>query len=179
MYDLNLQADQIIKETQQNISQYNANCFFSPWPKYNQRCVLKHSLYPSPNRRLNFTLAERNSYSGFFLITTEANKRINHLFNSAFTQFNLFKWVSHFSHAYYMLHPSNILYVAQCRIIIIIIIINITQSTWIKIQQMQQYAVNKYLHTVASVGFLFTLNYDARNRELEKAQSVFNFAVRH
>ena len=42
-------------------------------------------------------------------------------------------------------------------------------STWIKIQQMQQYAdicslqnckssfaVNKYLHTVASVGFLFT-----------------------
>jgi len=26
--------------------------------------------------------------------------------------------------------------------------------------------VNKYLHTVASVGFLFTLNYDARNHEL-------------
>jgi len=28
--------------------------------------------------------------------------------------------------------------------------------------------VNKYLHTVASVGFLFTLNYDARNHELKK-----------
>ena len=27
--------------------------------------------------------------------------------------------------------------------------------------------MNKYLHTVASVGFLFTLNYDARNRELK------------
>jgi len=27
--------------------------------------------------------------------------------------------------------------------------------------------VNKYLHTVASVGFLFTLNYDARNHELK------------
>jgi len=30
------------------------------------------------------------------------------------------------------------------------------------------FAVNKYLHTVASVGFLFTLNYDARNHELKK-----------
>jgi len=29
------------------------------------------------------------------------------------------------------------------------------------------FAVNKYLHTVASVGFLFTLNYDARNHELK------------
>jgi len=28
--------------------------------------------------------------------------------------------------------------------------------------------VNKYLHTVASVGFLFTLNYDARNHEFKK-----------
>ena len=27
------------------------------------------------------------------------------------------------------------------------------------------FAVNKYLHTVASVGFLLTLNYDARNHE--------------
>jgi len=27
--------------------------------------------------------------------------------------------------------------------------------------------VNKYLHTVASVGILFTLNYDARNHELK------------
>jgi len=27
--------------------------------------------------------------------------------------------------------------------------------------------VNKYLHTVASVGFLFKLNYDARNHELK------------
>ena len=27
--------------------------------------------------------------------------------------------------------------------------------------------MNKYLHTVASVGFLFTLNYDARNHELK------------
>jgi len=32
--------------------------------------------------------------------------------------------------------------------------------------------VNKYLHTVASVGFLFTLNYDARNHELKKKNSV-------
>ena len=30
--------------------------------------------------------------------------------------------------------------------------------------------MNKYLHTVASVGFLFTLNYDARNHELKKNQ---------
>ena len=30
------------------------------------------------------------------------------------------------------------------------------------------FAVNKYLHTVVSVGFLFTLNYDARNHELKK-----------
>jgi len=30
------------------------------------------------------------------------------------------------------------------------------------------FAVNKYLHTVASVGFLLTLNYDARNHELKK-----------
>jgi len=29
------------------------------------------------------------------------------------------------------------------------------------------FAVNKYLHAVASVGFLFTLNYDARNQELK------------
>jgi len=29
--------------------------------------------------------------------------------------------------------------------------------------------VNKYLHTVASVGFLFTLNYDARNHKLKRA----------
>jgi len=28
--------------------------------------------------------------------------------------------------------------------------------------------VNKYQHTVASVGFLFTLNYDAWNHELKK-----------
>ena len=28
-------------------------------------------------------------------------------------------------------------------------------------------AVNKYLHTVASVGFLFTLNFDARNHEIK------------
>ena len=27
--------------------------------------------------------------------------------------------------------------------------------------------MNKYLHTVASVGFLFTLNYDAQNHELK------------
>jgi len=30
------------------------------------------------------------------------------------------------------------------------------------------FAVNKYLHTVASFGFLLTLNYDARNHELKK-----------
>ena len=29
------------------------------------------------------------------------------------------------------------------------------------------FAVNKYLHTVASVGILFTLNYNARNHELK------------
>jgi len=29
-------------------------------------------------------------------------------------------------------------------------------------------AVNKYLHTVASVGFLFTFNYEARNHELKE-----------
>ena len=32
--------------------------------------------------------------------------------------------------------------------------------------------MNKYLHTVASVGFLFTLNYDARNHELKKKNVV-------
>ena len=30
------------------------------------------------------------------------------------------------------------------------------------------FAMNKYLHTVASVGFLFTFNYDAWNHELKK-----------
>ena len=33
--------------------------------------------------------------------------------------------------------------------------------------------MNKYLHTVASVGFLFTLNYDARNHELKKKVTTF------
>ena len=33
--------------------------------------------------------------------------------------------------------------------------------------------MNKYLHTVASVGFLFTLNYDARNHELTKCLKIF------
>jgi len=32
--------------------------------------------------------------------------------------------------------------------------------------------VNKYLRTVASVGFLFTLNYDARNHELKKKKWI-------
>jgi len=32
---------------------------------------------------------------------------------------------------------------------------------------LSSFAVNIYLHTVASVGFLFTLNYDARNHELK------------
>jgi len=30
------------------------------------------------------------------------------------------------------------------------------------------FAVDGYLHTVASVGFLFILNFDARNHELKK-----------
>ena len=34
--------------------------------------------------------------------------------------------------------------------------------------------MNKYLHTVASVGFLFTLNYDARNHELKKCVLIFS-----
>jgi len=34
--------------------------------------------------------------------------------------------------------------------------------------------VNKHLHTVASVGVLFTLNYDARNHEPEAAGTIFN-----
>ena len=37
------------------------------------------------------------------------------------------------------------------------------------IYSLQNYfAVNKYLHTVAFVGILFTFNYDARNHELKK-----------
>jgi len=36
------------------------------------------------------------------------------------------------------------------------------------------FAVNKYLHTVASVGFLFTLNYDARNHELKISKHCFS-----
>ena len=35
--------------------------------------------------------------------------------------------------------------------------------------------MNKYLHTVASVGFLFTLNYDARNHELKKKDKSLYF----
>ena len=35
-------------------------------------------------------------------------------------------------------------------------------------------AVNKYLHVVAPVGFLFTLNYDARNHELNYRQIEIN-----
>jgi len=34
--------------------------------------------------------------------------------------------------------------------------------------------VNKYLHTVASVGLSFTLNYDARNHELKIYVKIFN-----
>jgi len=34
------------------------------------------------------------------------------------------------------------------------------------------FAVNKYLHTVASVGFLFTLNYGARNHDIINILSV-------
>ena len=34
--------------------------------------------------------------------------------------------------------------------------------------------MNKYLHTVAFIGFfLFTLNYDARNHELKKINHVY------
>jgi len=36
------------------------------------------------------------------------------------------------------------------------------------LQNYSSFAVNKYLHTVASVGFLFTLNYDAQNHELKR-----------
>jgi len=39
------------------------------------------------------------------------------------------------------------------------------------------FAVNKYLHTVASVGFLFTLNYDARNHELKIYHYVIEIAI--
>ena len=35
--------------------------------------------------------------------------------------------------------------------------------------------MNKYLRTVASVGFLFTLNYDARNNELKKKKGFSSF----
>ena len=35
--------------------------------------------------------------------------------------------------------------------------------------------MNKYLHTVASVGFLFTLNYDAQNHELKIFANVVHF----
>ena len=38
------------------------------------------------------------------------------------------------------------------------------------------FAVNKYVHTVASVGFLFTLNYDARNHELKKGKNIITFS---
>ena len=34
--------------------------------------------------------------------------------------------------------------------------------------------MNKYVHTVASVGFLFTLNYDARNHELKIVLNYHN-----
>ena len=37
--------------------------------------------------------------------------------------------------------------------------------------------MNKYLHTVASVGFLFTLNYDARNHELKKIYIYNRFII--
>jgi len=39
------------------------------------------------------------------------------------------------------------------------------------------FAVNKYLHTVAFVGFLFTMNYDARNHELKKKYFPSNWAL--
>jgi len=44
---------------------------------------------------------------------------------------------------------------------------------------MSSFAVNKYLHTVASVGFLFTLNYDARNHELKKIDGFVIIVVLH
>jgi len=40
--------------------------------------------------------------------------------------------------------------------------------------------VNKYLNFVASVGFLFTLNYDAWNHELKKKRKeMVDFMVNH
>jgi len=39
------------------------------------------------------------------------------------------------------------------------------------------FAGNKYLHTVASVGFLFTLNYDARSHELKKIILLLLFTI--
>ena len=39
------------------------------------------------------------------------------------------------------------------------------------------FAVNKYLHTVASVGFLFILNYDARNHELKTLPVLMLFTA--
>ena len=35
--------------------------------------------------------------------------------------------------------------------------------------------MNKYLHAVASVGFLFTLNHDARNHELKIYNTILSF----
>ena len=37
--------------------------------------------------------------------------------------------------------------------------------------------MNKYVHTVASFGFLFTLNYDARNDELKKIVKLLNYSL--
>jgi len=44
------------------------------------------------------------------------------------------------------------------------------------IRSMQSsFTVNKYLHTVVSVGFLLTFNYDARNHELKKNTVDVNY----
>jgi hypothetical protein len=93
-----------------------------------------------PSRKTKFYI-RRNKQSECcsFSTTTETNKRINHLFNLAFTQLNLFKLISNFSHAYYMLNQSYTLYVVQSKkilttttiIVIIIIIINSTKFNFV------------------------------------------------
>ena len=39
------------------------------------------------------------------------------------------------------------------------------------------FAVDGYLHTVASVGFLFILNFDARNHELKKGNLILTIII--
>jgi len=65
----------------------------------------------------------------------------------------------------------RVIYLKQTTLLDINVNKNPTDATicrYLSTAKLSSFAVDKYLHTVASVGSLFTLNYDARNHEIKK-----------